>query len=202
MKTRTLLYFGSFNPIHIGHTAIANYVIASGMADELWFVVSPQNPFKPAESLVSPNERLEMVQIAIEKSGLEERVSVCDVELHLPIPSYTIQTLEALWTAYPEREFSILMGSDNFTCIEKWKDAQQILDRCAVYVYGRPGTPTVEIPHNLHNIHIIPNAPLLEISSSLLRQLLTEGKYIPALLPPGVHEFIKEHGLYRINGKH
>lgn len=199
---RTLLYFGSFNPIHIGHLAIANYALVSGMADELWFVVSPQNPFKPADSLVSANERIDMVRIALEESGLEERMAVSDVELHLPTPSYTIQTLEALWTSHPDHEFAILMGSDNFACIEKWKESERILARCPIYVYDRPGCRVEGIPHNLSNIHIIPDVPLLEISATQLRQLLVEGKYIPALLPHGVYAFIKEHGLYRIDNKH
>ena len=198
---RTLLYFGSFNPVHIGHMVIANYVMAKGLADELWFVVSPQNPFKPADSLVAPNARLEMLGIAIEQSGLEERVSVSDVELHLPTPSYTIQTLEALWTSYPDHEFAILMGSDNFACIQKWKEAERILEKCPVYVYDRPGSST-EIPSHLHTIHVIPDVPLLEISSTRLRKMLVEGKYIPALLPHGVYDYIKEHGLYRIDNKH
>jgi len=202
MKTRTLLYFGSFNPIHIGHTAIANYAVTAGLADELWFIVSPQNPFKPADSLVSPNDRLEMVRIAIERSGLEERVFACDVELHLPTPSYTIQTLEALWISHPDHEFSILMGSDNFACIGKWKEAERILEKCPVYVYERLGRIPIEIPHNLYNINRIPDVPLLEISSTQLRKMLAEGKYIPALLPPGVYDYIKAHGLYRIDDKH
>ena len=202
MKTRTLLYFGSFNPVHIGHMVIANYVIASGLTDELWFVISPQNPFKPADSLVAATERLEMARMAIEQSGLEERVSATDVELHLSTPSYTIQTLEALWTAYPEREFGILMGSDNFACIQKWKEAERILENCPVYVYDRPGFIPSEIPPDLYNIKRIPDVPLLEISATRLRSLLAEGKYIPALLPHGVYDYIKEHGLYRIDNKH
>lgn len=200
--TRTLLYFGSFNPVHVGHMVIANYTITSGITDELWFVVSPQNPFKPADSLVTPADRVEMVRLAIEQSGLEERVFVSDVELHLPVPSYTIQTLEALWTTYPDREFAILMGSDNFACVQKWKEAERILEQCPVYVYDRPGYTDIEIPQNLYNIHRIPDVPLLEICATRLRQMLAEGKYIPALLPHGVYDYIKEHGLYRIDDKH
>lgn len=198
---RTLLFFGSFNPIHIGHTAIANYAIASGLADSLWFVVSPQNPFKPADSLVSAAERLEMVETAIRETGLEQRMSVSDVELHLPTPSFTINTLEALWKTYPEREFSILMGADNYTCIGKWKESERILEKCPVYIYGRTGSE-VEIPHNLPHIHYLTDAPILDISSTQLREWLAAGKYLPAMFPPGVYSFITKHGLYRIDSKH
>jgi nicotinate-nucleotide adenylyltransferase len=194
---RTLLYFGSFNPVHIGHLAIANYAMVSGIADELWFVVSPQNPFKPADSLVSAADRVEMTRLALDRTGLDERVGVSEVELHLPVPSYTIQTLEALWAAYPERRFAILMGSDNLLGIPRWKEAERILQRCPIYVYHRPGFETERIDNR--NIIELNDAPVLEIGSTRLRKWLAEGKYIPALLPSGVYEYIKEHGLYRID---
>ena len=197
---RTLLYFGSFNPIHIGHLAIANYAMISGIADELWFVVSPQNPFKPADSLVPAADRVAMVRLAVERSGLEDRIAVSDIELRLSVPSYTIQTLEALWMTYPGREFAILMGSDNLIDIPKWKEAERILERCPIYVYDRPGF-VAEIPED-HNIKRLEDTPVLEIGSTRLRKWLIGGRYIPALLPPGVYEYIKENGLYRIDDKH
>ncbi|MDR0954654.1 MAG: nicotinate (nicotinamide) nucleotide adenylyltransferase [Rikenellaceae bacterium] len=200
---RVLLYFGSFNPIHIGHTAIANYAMASGIADELWLVVSPQNPFKPTDSLVSATDRVEMARLAIEQSDLAEQIVVSDVELHLPIPSFTIQTLETLWESYPEYQFSILMGSDNFASVGKWKESARILARCPLYVYDRPGCPFAEVPVEMAvAVHRLTEAPLLEIGSTRLRKMLFDGQYIPALLPPGVYHYIKTHGLYRINDKH
>ena len=201
MKIRTLLYFGSFNPVHIGHTAIANYAVAEGLADELWFVVSPQNPFKPSDSLADAAHRLEMVRVAIGQSGLAGRISATDVELHLPTPSYTIQTLDALWKACPEREFGLLMGSDNLAGVRQWKEAERILKHCPVYVYDRPGCSDAEIPQG-YNIKRISNVPLLEIGATRLRHWLAEGKYIPALFPHGVYDYIEEHGLYRIDNKH
>ncbi len=191
---RTLLYFGSFNPIHVGHLVIANHVIASGITDELWFVVSPQNPFKPADALASAADRVGMVRLALEKAGLSERISVSDTELHLSVPSYTIQTLEALWAAHPDRKFSILMGSDNFHYIHQWKEAERILEACEIVIYERPGHPIPE--GNLHNIKRLEEAPVLEIGSTRLREWLAEGRYIPAMLPAGVYQYIVEHGLY------
>ena len=199
--SRTLLYFGSFNPIHIGHLAIANYAVISGIADELWFVVSPQNPFKPADSLVPAADRVAMVRRAIERSGLEGRIAVSDIELHLPVPSYTIQTLEALWATYPGREFAILMGSDNFHLISRWREADRVLSNCEIYIYDRPGFEA-ELSGPRNRIHRLTGVPLLEIGSTHIRKLLAQEKYIPALLPPGVYEYIKEYGLYRIDDKH
>ena len=199
---RTLLYFGSFNPVHIGHLAIANYAMISGVADELWFVVSPQNPFKEIEGLVAATDRVEMVRLAIEGAGLQERICVCDIELRLPVPSYTIQTLEALWAAQPEREFAILMGSDNLADIPRWKEPERILARCPIWVYDRPGSEAETIGYDSVAIHRLAGAPLLEISSTRLRALLAEEKYIPALLPGGVYDYIKKYGLYRIDRKH
>ena len=200
MKKRTLLYFGSFNPIHIGHLAIANYAMVSGIAEELWFVVSPQNPFKAGETLAPQEERLEMVRMAIRESGLNGMMCASDVEFGLPAPSYTIRTLEKLWSDYPDREFSILMGEDNFASIERWKEPERILENCPVYVYRRSGNQPMNTHYNVYNIHLLTDVPLLEISSTQLRGLLAAGKEIPALLPPGVYQFIKTHGLYRING--
>ncbi len=195
---RTLLFFGSFNPIHIGHLAIANYAMIAGIAEELWFVVSPQSPFKTADSAVGAAHRVEMVRRAVERSGLRRCMSVCETELHLPVPSYTIQTLDALWAAWPQREFAILMGGDNLAGIHQWKEAERILARCPIYVYDRPGAES-KIPEGKNNIHRLTGVPLLEVSSTRIRALLAEKKYIPALLPPGVYDYIEAHGLYRID---
>lgn len=202
MSKHTLLYFGSFNPIHIGHMAIANYAMTQEIADELWFMVSPQNPFKQGDLLAPAADRFEMVRIAIRESGLEETISANDTELNLPAPSYTIQTLDVLWARYPERTFSLLMGEDNLATVNQWKESERILTRCPVYVYRRSGNHLAHTHHNLYNIHHLTDVPMLEISSTHVRGLLAAGKKIPALLPPGVYQFITTYGLYRINSKH
>lgn len=159
-------------------------------------MVSPQNPFKPAEALAGAADRLAMARIAVERSGLTGRVWASDVELALPAPSYTIRTLRALWEAWPERRFSILVGSDNLPEIRNWKESEAILARCPIHVYERPGFPI----DGADDLIFTPmeGAPLLEISSTRIRGLLGQDRPIPALLPPGVYDYITEHGLYRI----
>lgn len=195
---RTLLYFGSFNPIHIGHLAIANYAMISEIADELWFVVSPQNPFKEADSLVSAEHRIAMVRRAVESSELD-RISVSDIELRLPTPSYTIQTLEALRAEFPDREFAILMGSDNLAEIDQWKNHTKILNEYKIYIYNRCECHIKKDLYNNKSIIPLKDTPSLSINSTQLRTWLAEEKTIPALLPNGVYKYIKTHGLYRIN---
>jgi len=163
----------------------------------VWLVVSPHNPFKPAGTLVEAADRLAMARIAVERSGLTGRVSVSDIELGLPAPSYTIRTLRALWEAWPERRFSILVGSDNLPHIHLWREAECILARCPICVYERSGFPMTK--DNKLNYTPMEGAPLLEISSTQIRDLLERQKPIPALLPPGVYDYITEHGLYRID---
>ncbi|MBR8537634.1 nicotinate-nucleotide adenylyltransferase [Carboxylicivirga sediminis] len=185
------LFFGSFNPIHIGHLALANYMLEFENIEEIWFVVSPQNPFKNADELLSAEQRLEMVCIATQK---EPKYRAEDIELSLPIPSYTIDTLKALEKKYTDCCFSIIMGADNIARFEHWKSAEEIIANHRIYVYPRHGT-------NLHSHTLTHNckitaAPLIEIASSDIRQWIKEGKQTPFFLPAKVFEYIQSKGLY------
>lgn len=182
------LYFGSFNPVHNGHLIIANHVLNVGVADEVWFVVSPQNPFKNSGSLLNQNHRLNLVKIAIEG---ETNLKASNIEFKLPKPSYTITTLTYLQEKYPTQQFAIIMGSDSFQNINKWKNAETILRDFSIIIYKRPG---FEVMQNVAaNIQVL-DAPLLEISSTHIRSLIKQKKSIRYLVPDLVKKEIeKEH---------
>ena len=201
-KKQTILYFGSFNPVHIGHLAIANYMLLAEPEAEMWLVVSPHNPFKEGAVLADGRQRLEMARLAVAGSGLEDRLKVCVAEFGLPQPSYTVHTLRRLWTDCPDREFSLLMGADNAAEVGKWKESAVILDRCRIFVYPRSGeAPEPTGGLSAGNFVRLAEAPLLDISSTRLREWLAEGAPVPALLPPGVYAYIVKHGLYGTAGK-
>ena len=145
----TGLYFGSFNPIHIGHLIIAQYVLDETDCKEVWFVVSPQNPFKQ-NAEANAQQRLKMVQMAV--SG-NKKMKVCDAEFHLPMPSYTIHTLRYLQKKYPKKDFALIMGADNFSSLKKWKDGDQILKEFPILVYRRPGVKIKFQPEKNSRIH-------------------------------------------------
>ncbi len=185
------LYFGSFNPIHIGHLIIANHIISNTDLNEVWFVVSPQNPFKISQVLLNENHRLQLVRLAIEN---DKKLRVSNVEFKLPKPSYTINTLAYLKEKYPSREFSIIMGSDSFQNLSKWKNADIIAKNYKLYIYKRPG---FEIKNPMGaNINIL-DAPLLEISSTHIRNLIAAGKSIRYLVTENVREEIETQQYYR-----
>jgi len=186
------LFFGTFNPIHIGHLAISNYMVEYSCINQLWFVVSPQNPFKKKSSLLDDYQRLEMVHRAV---GSDFRFRVSSIEFNMPKPSYTIDTLTYLNEKYPKYKFKILMGSDNIEDLHKWKNYKQILDNYSILVYPRPG---FEISKNeLHpNISII-NAPVMDISSSFIRNAIHDGKDVRYYVPPKTWEYIEEMNFYR-----
>ena len=185
------LYFGSFNPIHIGHLIIAGHVLSHCNIDRLWFVVSPHNPLKESASLLNENHRLHLVQLAIEN---ESRFKASNIEFKLPRPSFTIDTLAYLAEKFPQHEFSILMGSDSFSNIKKWKNYKGILDHYKVIIYNRPG---FDIDATLSkNIEIV-NAPLLDISSTYIRNLIREKKSIRYLVSDEVLNEIKASGYYK-----
>lgn len=192
-QIETGLYFGSFNPVHIGHLAIANYMVEFTGLDEFWFVVTPQNPLKQKANLLNDFDRLEMVKMAVEG---DERMQVSDIEFYLPKPSYTIDTLTYLKERNPNRNFKILMGSDNLDNFSKWKNHEIILQNYGVIVYPRPGfsSPSVELQKN---IIIAKDAPQMEISSSFIRNAIKEGKDVRHFLPPKVWEYIDKNGFYR-----
>lgn len=186
----TGLFFGTFNPIHIGHLAIANYIKAFAEMDELWFVISPQSPFKKHQTISDDRHRLEMVNIAINN---REGYYASDIEFYMPTPSYTIDTIAYLNEKYPHRTFSLIMGADNLEKIEKWKNYEELLKRCPLFVYPRPGHKTTNLDKG--DITII-DAPLMEISSSFIRNAIKENRNIPFFLPQGVWEYIEKINLY------
>jgi nicotinate-nucleotide adenylyltransferase len=190
---KTGLYFGSFNPVHIGHLAIANYLVEFTEIDQLWFVVTPQNPHKTKRNLLNDFDRLDLVKLAVED---DDRLEVSDIEFFLPKPSYTVDTLAYLKDRNPNRDFKILMGSDNLENFHKWKNHETIVENYGVIVYPRPGFDKSKIkPHK--NITVAENAPLMEISSSFIRNAVKKGKDVRHFLPPKVWEYIDEMGFYR-----
>jgi len=186
------LYFGSFNPVHTGHLIIASYILQHTGVQQVWFVVSPQNPQKKSGTLLNEYHRLYLVQLAVEGS-IDLRAS--DVEFHLPRPSYTIDTLTYLQEKYPMHQFSVIMGSDSFQNLRSWKNYAQILQHYQVIVYQRPG---FEIDSEEKNPDIIIlKAPLLEISSTHIRESIREGKSIRYLVPDSVMNEIERNSYYK-----
>lgn len=188
------LYFGSFNPIHTGHLIIANHVLNETGLQKIWMVVSPQNPLKKSESLLNEYDRFHLVRKAIDG---DERLRASDIEFSLPKPSYTIDTLAYLSERYPEHRFAVIMGSDSYQNLSKWKNHETLLAHYQILVYLRPGFP-VQTQHP--NVRIL-DAPLLQISATHIRTLLQEGKSIRYLVPPTVEEEIRGYQFYKKNQK-
>ncbi len=187
----TGLYFGSFNPIHIGHLAIANYMVEYSELEQLWFVVSPQNPLKEKKSLLKDYHRLEMVRLAVED---DERFRVSDIEFKLPTPSFTIDTLTYLEEKHPGRKFQLVMGADGLSTFHKWKHADLIVKKYHRLIYPRPGTDLDTVAH-LPNATLV-NAPMMEISSSLIRKAIKEGKDVRHLVPSRAYKYLREMHFY------
>lgn len=185
------LYFGSFNPIHTGHCIIAQHVLNNSPLDQVWFVVSPQNPLKSTASLLNEYHRLHLVRLAIEG---ETNLKTSDIEFHLPRPSYTIDTLTYLKEKYPLLDFAVIMGSDSLQNIKKWKNHELLLTLYEVYIYKRPGWEVDNISHP--NIKIV-NAPLLQISSTHIRENIRKKQSIRYLVPDKVMEEIERYGYYK-----
>ena len=186
------LYFGTYNPIHIGHMAIANYMVEYTDIDQLWFVVSPQNPHKKKKNLLNDYDRLELVHRAVDD---DHRIRVSDIEFYMPKPSYTIDTLAYLKDKFPKYEFRILMGSDNLENFHKWKNYEAIVNNYGIIVYPRPGSDSSK--YKAHKNITFTEAPLMEISSTFIRKAIKEGKDIRYFLPPKTWEYIDEMGYYR-----
>ncbi len=188
----TGLFFGSFNPIHIGHMIIAGYMLEYTGMDEVWFVISPQNPFKAEDDLLADSRRYLMVKMAVEgHAGMR----ASDFEFHLPRPSYTIDTLARLKENNPLKHFVLIAGSDILTEFNKWKDYRRILDHYQIYIYPRPFTKFNR--YGNHPNLIFTDAPIMDISSTFIRHAIKEGKNVSFLLPPGIYDYILEKHFYR-----
>jgi len=185
------LYFGSFNPIHNGHLIIANHLAQEGNLQEVWFVLSPQNPFKKNNSLLNENHRFFLLQEAIEG---EVKLKSSKVEFTLPRPSYTIDTLTYLAEKYPGHTFHIIMGSDSFQNLAKWKNGELIARTYPLIIYKREG---FEIKNDINASITIADAPLLNISSTRIRDMIRKGKSIRYLVPESVKEEIENKNYYR-----
>lgn len=182
------LYFGSFNPIHIGHLALANWLCEYGGIDRLWFVVSPRNPFKERADLMDDQLRLRLVRLAIDGYP---KFRACDVEFSLPRPSYTIHTLDRLKQLHPDCSFSLVMGSDNWPSFPYWVEADRILAEHRILIYPRPGYP-VDASSLPSGVQLL-DTPLLNISSTFIRQALSEGRDVRYFLHPAVWKALTEN---------
>jgi nicotinate-nucleotide adenylyltransferase len=185
------LYFGSFNPIHIGHLIIANHVLNETDLQRIWFVISPQNPFKPSVTLLNEYDRLHLVQKAVEG---DDRLKASEIEFTLPKPSYTTHTLAYLSERYPTHQFTIIMGSDSFQNLGKWKNAEVIINNYPILIYRRP---QFEVTNDLGAKATVLNAPLLEISATYIRECIQKGKSIRYLVPAVVEEEIERSSFYK-----
>lgn len=185
------LFFGSFNPIHTGHLIIANHILNEVKLDKIWFVVSPVNPFKINSDLLDETARLALVDLAVQN---DERIDASDVEFQLSKPSFTINTLLFLRNAYPDHEFSIIMGSDNFHNLDKWKDYEKIIANYKLLIYLRTG---FGVKNNLKADIEVMKAPILDLSSTEIRELIEKGKSIRYLVPEIVRMEIERKRYYK-----
>lgn len=186
------LFFGSFNPIHTGHLIIANYMLEFSDLTSVWFVVSPHNPLKEKTTLLADHHRLHMVRLAIEDNY---RMKACDIEFRLPKPSFTIVTLAHLYEKYPGKDFVLIAGSDALPTLHKWKNFEFLLENYHFYIYNRPDI-NVEIYQNHQSMSFF-NAPLMEISSSFIRESIKDGKDMRYFLPEKVYRYILEMHFYK-----
>jgi len=186
------LFFGSFNPVHIGHLIIANYILNHSEIDKIWMVVSPHNPFKKKSTLANNYDRLHLMRLAI---GDNPKIEASDIEFSLPQPSYTIDTLSYLKEKYPNHDFCLIMGGDNLKSFDKWKNYEMILENYPIYVYQRPNYDLGELKDH-RNITIL-DAPSLDISASFVRQCIAEDKSIQYLVPESVYLYLEETPIYK-----
>lgn len=186
------LFFGSFNPIHVGHMIIADYIAEYGDVDQVWLVVSPHNPLKKKESLANDYDRLHLVNLAI---GDNERIKASNIEFSLPKPSYTIDTLTYLKEKYPKNSWTLIMGGDNLSSLPKWKNYELILRDNKIVVYSRPSYENGDLA-NHQNVQIL-DAPMLDISSTFIRKSIKAGRSVQYMLDKDVFEYIHNSTLYK-----
>lgn len=187
------LFFGSFNPVHVGHMIIANYMATQTPLREVWMVVSPHNPLKSKRTLARDYDRLHLVKLAI---GDNLNLRASDVEFGLPQPSYTVDTLAYLSEKNPEKQFALIMGGDNLATLHKWKNYELLMRDYEIHVYSRPGFDLGELAEHA-NIHIYDDVPLMEISSTYIRQCISAGKSVQYLVPDAVFHDLQNSHLYR-----
>jgi len=190
-KKKVGLFFGSFNPVHVGHMIIANFMATQTDLDQVWMVVSPHNPLKPKKSLARDHDRLHLVRLAI---GDNLHLRASDVEFGLPKPSYTIDTLQYLREKYTDKQFCLIMGGDNLGTLHKWKNYELLLRDYPIYVYQRPTYELGELQDH-PNVHI-QEAPMLQISASFVRKCLKAGKSVQYMVPDAVFRYLEETPLY------
>lgn len=186
------LFFGSFNPIHIGHLIIANFMATQTPLDKVWLVVSPQNPLKPKKTLAKDFDRLHLVRLGI---GDNPRLTASNVEFDLPKPSYTVDTLAFLREKHPEHEFALIMGGDNLATLHLWKNYEVLLEGYDIYVYDRPGIELGERAQH-PRVHVC-RAPLLDISATYIRESIRQRKSVQYLVPDAVFEYLEGSTMYR-----
>ncbi|AYN06011.1 nicotinate (nicotinamide) nucleotide adenylyltransferase [Flavobacterium sp. 140616W15] len=188
------LYFGTFNPIHVGHLIIANHMAEHADLDQVWMVVTPHNPLKKKDTLLDDYHRLQMVHLATDSF---DKLKPSDIEFKLSQPNYTVNTLVHLQERYPNHEFSLIMGEDNLKTLHKWKNYEIILQDYDIYVYPRISSEVENLELKNHpKIHLI-DAPIVEISSTFIRNNIKEGKNIQPLLPEKVWEYIDHNNFYK-----
>jgi nicotinate-nucleotide adenylyltransferase len=185
------LFFGSFNPVHIGHLIIANIMAETTDLNKVWMVVSPQNPFKPSKGLLHEFDRFDMVRAAVYD---HYKLEASDIEFHLPKPSYTIHTLVHLREKHPDKQFKVIMGEDNLTNFVKWKNHEMILEDYGLYVYPRPGAQPSELKQH-PNVKMV-DAPLLDISATFIRNCVRKHQSVRYMVPDAVEELIRTRGFY------
>jgi nicotinate-nucleotide adenylyltransferase len=185
------LFFGSFNPIHTGHMIIAGYMLGFTDLDEVWMVISPHNPLKEKKSLLADNHRFYMVQLAVED---QPRLRACNIEFKMSQPSYTIDTLVRLEEKHPDHQFVLIAGTDIFPTFHKWKNYETLLENYKFYIYRRPGFDAGPYASNQHVV--IFDAPLMEISSTFIRQAIYDGRDIRYFVPDKVYNYIREMHFY------
>jgi nicotinate-nucleotide adenylyltransferase len=189
------IFCGSFNPIHNGHVALADYIARNSDLDEVWLVVSPLNPLKRtiADTLAPNEQRLDMVRLALRSC---ERLFASDIEFSLPLPNYTINTLNALKSKYPETDFSLIIGADNLALFERWKDSDVIMSNFDMLVYPRPGVDLDSLVQKYPKVRVRENEPLHDVSSTEIRRRISCGESVSELVNPSVEKYILDNNLY------